>query len=352
MYKQFFSKRRNTPNGNKADRIQRKTIALARFVEEQLLEIKNAYPDLNFEPPKISVYLFEGDGTDGDVELRPVDQGIDVFLNWKFGAKYNETRQYHIAAFCFWLVNCDSSVQSILVDTTDGQARSLAKYSPSSFRKNVVLLPDSYFFKHRGFINVSNYVQKHNVKWCERDANIVWRGGVNGIGYTSFDKEMEGRPALLQRIAMVNLLRDTDADAKFLISNLSSSHQQYLEERKVLGTPIQEMSWINRKYAIDIDGFTNTWSNLIIRMKLGCCVFKIASPYGFRQWYYDRLQPFEHYIPVAADLSDWFEKLEWAHAHPAECEEIARAGQELANSMTFQSETQFAARRIEGTWRD
>ena len=83
------------------------------------------------------------------------------------------------------------------------------------------------------------------------------------------------------------------------------------------------------------------------RLHQGCCVLKVESPLGYRQWYYDRLRPYEHYIPIKADLSDFFEQVEWGRSHLKECEEVARNGQLLARSMSFESETIEAGRLME-----
>ncbi len=74
------------------------------------------------------------------------------------------------------------------------------------------------------------------------------------------------------------------------------------------------------------------------RLLLGCCVLKIGSERGFRQWYYDDLVPWRHYVPVAADVSDLSEKIDWCRSHPDACETIADEGRTLALSMTFERE--------------
>ena len=39
-----------------------------------------------------------------------------------------------------------------------------------------------------------------------------------------------------------------------------------------------------------------------------------------------------HYVPVAANLADVPEKLQWARAHPEKAEAIAKAGQRFARA--------------------
>ncbi|MEY3032546.1 MAG: hypothetical protein RLZZ622_1021, partial [Planctomycetota bacterium] len=71
-----------------------------------------------------------------------------------------------------------------------------------------------------------------------------------------------------------------------------------------------------------------------------------ASPRGFRQWYYDRLVPWVHYVPVAADLSDFAERLDWCRRHPRQCREIAGGGQRAAFAMTYDRERQQAIEQL------
>jgi len=41
------------------------------------------------------------------------------------------------------------------------------------------------------------------------------------------------------------------------------------------------------------------------------------------QWFYDELVPWEHYVPVAHDLSDLFEKIDWLREHDDEARKIS-----------------------------
>ena len=41
------------------------------------------------------------------------------------------------------------------------------------------------------------------------------------------------------------------------------------------------------------------------------------------QWFYDELIPWEHYVPVAHDLSDLLEKIDWLREHDDEARRIS-----------------------------
>jgi len=50
----------------------------------------------------------------------------------------------------------------------------------------------------------------------------------------------------------------------------------------------------------------------------------------FHEYWFWRMEPFVHYIPVAEDLSDMGEKFEWAECHPEDCTRIAEDGYKFA----------------------
>ena len=52
----------------------------------------------------------------------------------------------------------------------------------------------------------------------------------------------------------------------------------------------------------DVDGNSNAWSSFFWKLRSGSVTLKVESP--FEQWYYGRLKPWVHYVPVAANLSD------------------------------------------------
>ena len=67
------------------------------------------------------------------------------------------------------------------------------------------------------------------------------------------------------------------------------------------------------------------------------CIVKVASPNGYRQWYYDRLIPWENYVPIRSDLSDLEQAVAWFARHDAEAQRIDARGRELAVSIDLTS---------------
>jgi hypothetical protein len=158
-------------------------------------------------------------------------------------------------------------------------------------------------------------------------------------------------PAIIQRARMCLLLRGVEGtDAKLSAVAQSSDPErdrERLSRAGILAPRIPVEHWIGRRFALDVDGNTNAWANLLQRLLLGCCIIKIASPFGYRQWYYDDLAPWVHYVPVRADMADLIETIGWCRSHPDECETIAAAGAALARTMTFEREVARGVANIE-----
>jgi hypothetical protein len=74
------------------------------------------------------------------------------------------------------------------------------------------------------------------------------------------------------------------------------------------------------KYILDIDGWSNTWDATVWKLYSGSVLLKVKSV--FKQWYYDDLKEWIHYVPVENDFSDLNEKIEWCIHNNDKCIEI------------------------------
>lgn len=232
-------------------------------------------------------------------------------------------------------------------DVVDGEWR--AELGDSVHEPGPVLgfcsnLPETLLVPDRGFLASGGYaLQRRQAAaapaFTDRDDTIVWRGSPTGFGLLANATMQPHDADLRQRVRMCLLVAQADGrlrvDARIVPGrgvpvDVSAAYRR----AGIAGDPIPERSWVGRQFAIDVDGNANAFSNLFIRLLYGCCVIKVASPLGFRQWYYDRLEPWRHYVPVAVDLSDLVERIEWCRGHADECRAIASAGQALALAMT------------------
>lgn len=255
------------------------------------------------------------------------------------------------AAYLYWLSRCPPEVEQIWVSLCDGDRSTEGRFAGSTNMPDIVPLPDPYYFGNRGFIRFRQLSETVDVPWHERSDELVWRGATTGAG-TSDPVIGALHPDMAsERVLLCLALRGVPGtDVKFSTVSVEDLTLPYMVKHGIGDDYIAEESWIGRKFALDVDGQTNTWSNLLVRLHLGCCVLKVAGRYGFRQWYYDRLEPWEHYVPVRSDLSDLLERIEWVRSNDREAAEIARRGQAFARTLDWDAVAAEAVELITGNW--
>jgi hypothetical protein len=200
-------------------------------------------------------------------------------------------------------------------------------------RPEYFLIPDAIFIATRGYDQIRNVFARDNIPWAERSSAIFWRGhdfGPNACDW--YD---------LPRVKLCSIA--VEGAHRHLFDVGISPHRGGFgyDETKTssLVKDTVPVRLFNRyRYHIDIDGRTNSWPGLFQKLLSGSPILKVTSAGGYRQWYYDRLNAWQHYVPVAADMSDLIEKAEWLRSHDEEAQAIGAAGQALARLMTFDTE--------------
>ena len=210
----------------------------------------------------------------------------------------------------------------------------------------VTLIPDPDFLRSHGYQSQRDHMRDHGLPWAARRPVALWRGSPNG-----HPEPGQGWQSL-PRVRLCSLARDEAAgliDAG-ITSKLPHSHpgQAALADSGLMRAPLEARDFQAYRYQIDIDGYTNAWSGLFTKLLTGSTVLKIQSKDGWRQWYYDVLEPWTHVVPVAADLSDLAEKARWLATHDGRAQEIGAAGRALAESLTYERQIAWAAGIIAG----
>lgn len=88
-----------------------------------------------------------------------------------------------------------------------------------------------------------------------------------------------------------------------------------------LNRAVSRRSQLRHKYLIDIDGFVRTWDAWAWKMLSGSVVLSPATIWETR--FTRAFEPWQHFVPVAADLSDLAERLDWCRANDEKCRAIA-----------------------------
>lgn len=237
-----------------------------------------------------------------------------------------------------------------VADISDGEDSGPGLVSFCSRDPDAILIPDHGFIRTGGYEAHRALARANATAWHDRSDRIVWRGTTTGAGEVSKEQLAIDDSELLPRVRLCLALRDvpgTDARLSAVAQSRDVMRdRERLARAGLLGDYLSPITWHGCKFAIDIDGNSNAWSNLFTRLIMGCCVLKVASAPGYRQWYYDELEAWTHYVPVKADLTDLRERIAWCRANPAACGAIAARGQAFAMAREFEPEVASAARRI------
>ncbi len=164
-----------------------------------------------------------------------------------------------------------------------------------------ILLPDP---DSLSIVRLFKDIDKNYVPYNRRKNSAIWRGASTGnflLGRGKLCKLSNENPSILN-------------------AKITSYCQNITPVQEFSGKYMNVTSQIKYKIMIDIDGNSNSWSGLAWKLYSDSIVLKVESPY--KQWYYDKLIPWMHYIPVKNNLEDLIEKISWILKHDKECEII------------------------------
>lgn len=194
-----------------------------------------------------------------------------------------------------------------------------------------------------------SHINVHAIKrtpWKDRKTLAFFRGGATGPGTT---------PQTNQRLKVAQLSKQWKNNGDHILDGgitswnardktkiggpLTFIQPRKLPFKKAGRVPMQE--WENYKYIIYIDGHSAAY-RMSTQLFLGCLTLMVESPDHYDLWYYHLLQPFVHYVPVSADLSDLREKIQWCVDNDDKAEQIAKNAFDFYNQhLTKESMTKY-----------
>lgn len=222
-------------------------------------------------------------------------------------------------------------------DMTSDTPGSIAYQRRTSYR-NVRLFPDEYFMTSLAYATFRDEVRRFHMPWAEREAKAFWRGSSTGL-LNLTTATLDGLPRY--RLCIISRAHPDLLDAGITDIVQAPGPQELTDLRDALlqqgmiREHVPQVSMIRYKYLVDIDGNANSWG-LFNKLLMGSCVLKVAS--DWEEWYYPHLKPWQHYVPVAADMSDLAEKIVWCRDNDADAARIARNGMVFASRMTIDTE--------------
>jgi hypothetical protein len=212
-------------------------------------------------------------------------------------------------------------------------------------RSDYLLIPDPSFINTKAYQRTATTFAKREKPWADRIPIAYWRGATTGDSSRGWRNLPRVRLCLIGQSEIGRPL----IDAGLTVTSGLLSQPETVAELHSAGVmrpyaSVEES--LSYKYQIDIDGHTNSWPGLFQKLLSGSPVLKVASPAGYRQWYYERLRPWFSYVPVLADLSDLVEKVLWLKDHDEQACTIGIRGRELAAEMGYEAELRHGSRTI------
>jgi hypothetical protein len=213
-----------------------------------------------------------------------------------------------------------------------------------SNRDGQILIPDTDFLGTKGYSLARSHFEINRIPWEDRRAIAFWRGNTTGI---RTGESWNSIP----RIQLCEICNKEDVRSFFDVGLSGLAQIPKYEINEVTNSGLMQdyfpmLSSDQYKYQIDIDGNSNAWSGLFQKLLSGSAILKVASPYGFRQWYYDRLIPWEHFVPVESNMTDMVQKTQWLIANDDKAMLIGQKGAELASKLPYDLEIGNALQRI------
>lgn len=197
-----------------------------------------------------------------------------------------------------------------------------------------LLIPDPAFTETKGYASDLDAAAA-GLPWEDRKPTAFWRGATSGLGIGVEHAWPSTPRVVLTRTAAE--IRDRDlVDALFTKNGLppESGAAKEIERLQLLGTYVPFHEFLRYRYLIDADGHAAAWRSLFLKLSSGSLTMKLDSDQI--EWYFDRLQPWKHYVPIRPTCEDLAERVLWAREHDEECRAMARAARELTRTVTYE----------------
>lgn len=186
----------------------------------------------------------------------------------------------------------------------------------------VIVMPD--MFAYDGYEpNKSHVLEGNKIYPWESKSNIAFYRG-SDIGVSDLNLWINyPRP----RLVCLSMQYPHLIDAKFT-SLYSACHTQFAIDNGFMGQYLSMKDHPYYKYLMNVEAGCATTPRFSLLLHANSVVFKNLTHSIL--WFYKALKPYEHFIPIAEDLTDLLCQLEWAKAHDEECRKISENANRLA----------------------
>jgi hypothetical protein len=174
-----------------------------------------------------------------------------------------------------------------------------------------------------------NYDFNFSSDWANKKPTAVFRGSTTGTGFNietnmrlkaamlsnNNEKDKDGVPYLDVGITKWNLRPRKHEQSEYIdtidISKLPFGLTEYL-------SPEEQSKY---KYILNIDGHVSAY-RLSLELSMNSVVLLVDSEW--KLWFSNKLIPYEHYVPIKADLSNLITQIKWCKENDEKCEKISK----------------------------
>lgn len=189
--------------------------------------------------------------------------------------------------------------------------------------------------------NFPGNILHDSVSFSKKKPVVFWRGNLTGycrldnhskiVGLRQLhdqiqsckinDDEMLERLMTNSRFRAVSMFQNHDVvDARFVLTSMSESTLGRIPlVTQFVGNYVTRIEQMNYRYFLALEGH-DCASSLYWMLATNSIVFK--EDYEWESFPDCHLKPWEHYIPIAPDLSDLLDKYTWCERNKSECERI------------------------------
>ncbi len=186
----------------------------------------------------------------------------------------------------------------------------------------IIVIPDMFAFG--GYEPNKTQVLEGNLlyPWDDKINLAFYRG--SDIGVDDLSTWMNyPRP----RLVLLSNQHPHLIDAKFT-GLYSACHTKFAQDNGLMGQYLSMKDHPRYKYLMNVEAGCANTPRFSLLLHTNSVVLKNET--NSILWFYKALSPFEHFIPVAGDLSDLLSKIEWAKDHDSECKKISENARKLA----------------------
>lgn len=192
--------------------------------------------------------------------------------------------------------------------------------------KNAICIPDFESLSTYPFLKKGMAKGSLIYPWDEKKELAFWRGVTTG-GLFTLDNCLDYPRS---KLVMMSVEAPSLLDARFTryVQLDSEDVREKLKLFCPLAPSLSPKEHLQYKYLINVDGNSCSYSRMFWIMLSNSLLIKQES--DEIQWYYGKIKPWVHYVPLETDLSDLFARIEWAKEHDSEAQEMAKSATELA----------------------